>query len=42
MHIIVGIKNGEAETAVVLDDGELDCLEEDERYNIDEKLKYVR
>ena len=42
MHVIVGIKDGEAETAVVLDNGEFENLKEDERYDLDEKLKYIR
>ena len=42
MYTVVGIKNGEAETAVVLDNGEFENLKEDERYDLDEKLKYIR
>lgn len=39
---LAGSVDGETETAVILDDGEFDCFEEDVRYNIDEKLKYIR
>lgn len=42
MHALVGITNGHVETAVTLYKGEFENLEEDERYDLDEKFKYIR
>ena len=39
---MVGLCSDEAETSVIVDEGDFEDFEEDDIYNIDEKLKYVR